>query len=251
MSTIHWILLRGLARYSDHWRPFEKELSNQLPQTHIHHLNTLGNGPKCAANSPITIAAYTDDLRKDFKKLKLPKEEKKILVAVSLGGMIALDWVSRFKDFDHAIIINTSARDLGNPLKRFSPFALTSVGKILGKPGNLYSQEKAILELVTNHGVTEELVQWHVELQQKFPTSWSNFGRQMIAAAKFKSPDKLKVPATFIVSQKDKLVASSFSERMAEKYHTNLFVHPTAGHDLGIDDPSWLAKKLKEELPKF
>jgi hypothetical protein len=31
MSTIHWILLRGLARYSDHWRPFEQEYQRGHP----------------------------------------------------------------------------------------------------------------------------------------------------------------------------------------------------------------------------
>ena len=245
MPKFNWFLLRGLARYSDHWAPFEQELIRAIPESSIYYLNTLGNGPKHQLTSPTTIQKYTHDLRDDYKKIQIQDNGKKILVAISLGGMIALDWASRFQDFEHVVIINTSVANIGNPLDRFSPTAFATLFKILRKPKDLFNQEKEILKLVTNKEVTDELVQWHVQLQKKYPTNLRNFARQMIAASTFKCPSKVSVPITFIVSDKDRLVSKKFSYQLAQKFNAPIYSHPEAGHDLGVDDPKWLAQTLR------
>jgi pimeloyl-ACP methyl ester carboxylesterase len=49
-----------------------------------------------------------------------------------------------------------------------------------------------------------------------------------------------------IWSEKDRLVSSHCSQNIAKKFDASCFTHPTAGHDLPLDEPEWLTQILSK-----
>src|SRR5438552_440235 len=86
-----WLLLRGLAREQRHWGRFRPELSARLPPgAEIHCLDLPGTGTEHLRGSPANIAAIAEDVRERW--LGLRGEGPWGLLAVSLGGMVAMEW---------------------------------------------------------------------------------------------------------------------------------------------------------------
>ena len=73
---------------------------------------------------------------------------------------------------------------------------------------------------------------------------------QIIAAAKFKAPENISQNLLFLVSQQDRLVNFNCSLQMAKFYQCPYILHQSAGHDLPLDDPQWLALKIREWIEK-
>jgi hypothetical protein len=86
-----------------------------------------------------------------------------------------------------------------------------------------------------------------VSYRQQCPVSRANALRQLIAAARYRAPTH--EPATGILllgSTHDALVNSLCSKALAEAWQVPLALHPTAGHDLPLDDPQWVAREIGE-----
>jgi len=77
--------------------------------------------------------------------------------------------------------------------------------------------------------------------------SASNAMRQLLAAARFRAPE-VAPPAPLLVlcSRGDRLVDPQCSIRLAAAWNARLAVHPTAGHDLPLDDGPWVAARVRE-----
>jgi predicted alpha/beta hydrolase family esterase len=85
--------------------------------------------------------------------------------------------------------------------------------------------------------------------RKKRPIRKDNFFRQLIAAARYNlSEFKPRVPITVLSSKGDQMVHPSCSEALAEHWDLPIITHPSAGHDLGIDDPEWLVKTIGDHL---
>ena len=161
--------------------------------------------------------------------------------------MVALDWVYRQPhDFDRLAIINTSSRDMATWLQRFSPFAYYRVARALSAP-TIQLREKEILKLVSNLRVKDKkLLHQLVNIAKKNPVDRLSLARQLIAAAQFKCPERIEIPLLAISSLKDRMVDGRCSKMIGERLHARMKFHPTAGHDLPLDDPEWLATQLLE-----
>ena len=74
----------------------------------IHNLEIKGNGNKFNQTSATRIEDMIEDVRADFQKMRNPNSEA-VLVAISLGGMIGINWANKYpKDFAKAFILNSS-----------------------------------------------------------------------------------------------------------------------------------------------
>jgi pimeloyl-ACP methyl ester carboxylesterase len=51
-------------------------------------------------------------------------------------------------------------------------------------------------------------------------------------------------PVLVLHSAGDRMVAPSCSKRIAAALRARLAVHPSAGHDLTLDDPAWCAAQI-------
>ena len=56
------------------------------------------------------------------------------------------------------------------------------------------------------------------------------------------------VPCLILSSECDALVHPKSSEELAKAWNVSHSVHPTAGHDLSLDDPMWVIQQIQKFL---
>lgn len=243
MRDIHWFLIRGLAREVRHWGEFPNILLKK--SSRVTSLELPGFGKKNKEKSPLSIEELVEALRVEFLKKK--SDAPQAICAISLGGMIAQAWIHKYpKDFSHAIIINSSSSKTSPLYHRITPSALGLVTKLFFD-GDQEKRVRDILNKTTNiKEIEEKLLKKWQGYESEFPLSRLNFLKQLIAAAKFKIYDDLSIPTLFIASRKDRFVNPKCSKALADHYKKSFVMHPNAGHDLPLDDPSWLCSKMEE-----
>lgn len=244
----HFYLIRGLIREKGHWGTFPDELQARFPDALISTIEIPGAGDYHKGVTPLTIAEMVEQMRLDFLKFKAPSEES-YLVAISLGGMIAVEWMKKHPaDFVHASLINTSFGNVSPVFHRFKPSAFFFLLKVPILKGR--AKEERILRLVTNdQKIFDTTLNTWEEVQKLRPVSFKNGMRQLFAAARFKVKDFTPpIPLQIITATHDRMVDAECSRSIARKWKIPLKEHPTAGHDLTVDDPKWVAEKVFEGI---
>jgi pimeloyl-[acyl-carrier protein] methyl ester esterase len=242
----HWVFLRGLSREHAHWGDFIQRCEAELGWQ-CYCIDLPGFGSEHQRTSPTSIP----DVRRDVQQ-RLPAEiiaSKKPfgIVALSLGGMVTLDWLaSSPHDIAKAIFISTSSADCGL-FKRLKPSAIPATLRALFSL-SVRQQESAALGMVSNNNSrhSELLEQW-CNIRERRPVRKRNVIYQLIAASRFHSPPAdslINTKCHVISSRADRMVSYQCSEYLASKYHWPLTLHDTAGHDLPIDDADWVIKSL-------
>lgn len=241
----HFYLIRGLIREKGHWGSFLAHLHNVFPDAKVTTIDIPGAGDYYQSPSPLTIRQMVEQMRQDFLKERTDDEES-YLIAISLGGMIAMEWMRYFPaDFKKATLINTSFGGISPVYQRLFPSALFYLLKVPVLKGR--AKESHILKLVSNHAdiFEETLNMWEV-IQKERPVSLSNTIRQLLAAARFKIGEfHPPIPLKILASTTDRMVSVECSRAIAKKWKLPITEHPTAGHDLSVDDPEWVAQKIK------
>jgi len=245
-----WIFIRGMVRAAAHWGDYPQQFEQSVPGAIVSCLEIPGNGKLIDKNSPLTVGAMTDALRQMYRTrtpddiLGLPT----FIVGMSLGGMIVLDYLSRYPDdLCGAVTINTSAGNVNPVYRRLNPFALLSFARI-GMTRNPRQRERKILELTAQSEPRRAaaLDNWS-ELAVSAPVNLTNSLRQLVAAARFRLPENLpRKPLLMLNSAADRIAHPSCSRRIAERWHADLKTNPYAGHDLPIDDPEWITEAIQE-----
>lgn len=244
---MRWLLLRGLMRESRHWGDFPKILESKLqakdPSATVETIDHPGFGTEFQRKSPTSISGIADDDRKRFE----PRyQEPAVLVAISLGGMVAMDWVSRYpQDFKFLFLVNSSARGASKITDRMQPKNWPYAFR-MALMRNQARREEQILALTTrlSEDQLEIYARKNFELYQERPYTTRNALRQMIGATGFLAPSRMPIPGKIVVSETDDLVRSVCSYELAERFKYPVVSHPTANHDLSVDDPEWLATTI-------
>lgn len=237
--TNNWLLLRGLARGNAHWGVFPEILKQKHPNFEIELIEIPGNGTRFAEKTPTNPITAIELLRNNkFTNSGQPLN----ICAMSLGGMLALKWAELYPDeIQSLIIINSS-------LKQLSPFyerlRYENYYKILTAffRKDLTKQEITILQLTSNK--SENILNFidnFSKFSKEHPISKINFLRQLILASSVYIHKPIKIPIKIIVSIQDRLVHSNCSKDLAKFLKSELINHETAGHDLPLDEPYWLA----------
>jgi pimeloyl-ACP methyl ester carboxylesterase len=246
--TARFVLVRGLAREAGHWPPFDRRLLERFPDAVIERHDLPGNGSRWRDRSPLDVASMAADLR---ERVWAHERTPAVLVAVSLGAMVAFEWRQRWPaDPLRALVgINTSMGGLCRPWQRLQISALGPTLKTLTLR-DAVARERAILELTTNeHRHDLALAQRHAALHDAQPIARGNVLRQMLAAARFRAtPGGSPAPVLLLSSAADRMVDPVCSQRIAAAFGADLSVHPSAGHDLSLDDPSWCAEQISTWL---
>lgn len=245
----NWLLLRGLSRESAHWGDFLPELQAAMPESCIHVMDLPGTGQFHQLISPDNIPAITRQVREQALAQGLLKQPLTLL-GLSMGGLVAWEWLLQYPgDLQGAVLINTSFASLSPFYQRLCWQRYPALAGILLQ-NDVGRRELAIIQLVSNRRDQDELVadKWQA-IQLLHPVSYANTLRQIQAAAGYKPPQiKPQHPVLLVNSLGDRLVSPACTDAIQRRWQFPFCSHPWAGHDLTLDDGSWLIDQLQSWL---
>ncbi|WP_019866375.1 alpha/beta fold hydrolase [Methylovulum miyakonense] len=245
----HWVLLRGLARESAHWGDFVPQLKAQFPSSTVTTLDLPGTGRFFQQTSPNRIPAITEHVRSQAQALGL-LEQPVTLLAVSLGAMVAWEWLQHYPDdVCSAVLMNTSFANLSPFYQRLRWQCYGTFCPLLWCR-DAYRRELGVVQLVSNRkaGYQQTAQEW-AHIQHTRPLSVKNTLNQLIAAASYRPARTPPKPPVLLLNAKgDRLVSPFCSEAIQKRYSLELHTHPWAGHDLTLDDGDWVIAQLRQWL---
>lgn len=244
---MHWILLRGLTREQSHWGSFTHRLEDAFPGDQFHLVDLPGTGVHFKDRSPDRIADIREQVRRSIDHIPAPYS----LLALSMGGMVALDWAQHVTEgeIQNLVLINTSS-GFSSPWRRMRPGAWPRIIRLLARR-ELFDREADILRLTCNQPVTLETIKHWYRIQRQRPVGIRNACAQLKAASSYKPLPQRPLPdALLLASRGDRIVHWGCSQALEQRWQWTLKVHPSAGHDLPLDDPDWIIRQLKTWLPR-
>lgn len=242
-----WILLRGLTRESAHWGGFAARLQQALPGDRVLALDLPGNGLLHTRPSPLSVPAMVRACRHELALRCIAPPYH--LLAMSLGAMVATEWAHCAPDdVAGCVLINTSMRPFNPFYRRLRLHNLAALVQLMWQWRAPESAERIILRMTSN-GVPDHLAvlaQW-AAVRRLRPVTAHNALRQLVAAARYCAPSTAPIaPTLLLASRQDQLVASQCSHAIASAWSRPLAWHPTAGHDLPLDDPQWVIHAVQQ-----
>ncbi|RFB73303.1 MULTISPECIES: alpha/beta hydrolase [unclassified Herbaspirillum] len=243
-----WILLRGLMRETRHWGEFPQVLATYLPTAEIVMLDLPGNGSLHLRRSPDYVHHMVEACRGQLQERGIAPPYN--LLALSLGAMVACDWATCHPDeIEKAVLINTSLRPFSPFYQRLRPRNYATLLRLaIGADDDTW-RERTILRLTSNrHPPARLLSEWMRYLREQ-PVTRANALRQLSAAMRYEAPPQ--APATDLLvlcGMGDKLVNPHCSRKLAQQWQAPLRAHDSAGHDLTLDEPDWVAQQVREWL---
>ena len=240
-----WVLLRGMLNETRHWGEFPELLRAQCPGDEVVSLDLPGNGRLHGAVSPLRIAHMAGYFRGELSARGMAPPYS--LLGLSMGAMIAVDWaVTHPQEVRACVLINTSLGGFDPLYRRMRPRAYPAVLSLFA--GDIVRQERTLLRLVSARGEAQPAIldAW-AAYRRECPVTPRNALRQLIAAGLYRAPvPGPKMPVLVLASAKDGLVNPCCSRHIAGRWGTSLAIHPTAGHDLPLDDAPWVARQVRE-----
>jgi alpha-beta hydrolase superfamily lysophospholipase len=243
---MNWLFLKGLARGQVHWDRQAEALSAALPEARVFFLDLPGVGEAVARPAPATVAAITADLRTRWVELAAENDGPWAILAISLGGMLAMQWMTDFPgDFQRAVVIVSSAANVSPPWKRLMPATMPGFLRALVS-SDIEKRERLVLGTITNDEAHfEPLVAKFIALAPTCPLPAHATLRQLLAASLWRAPASLPIPTLFLGSDADRMVHPSCTQELAERFAAPHEMHPTAGHEIPLDDPDWVATTIR------
>lgn len=247
MNNNRWVFLRGLTRGNIHWSKFPEVFKTINPDAEMEFLEIPGNGFRFEESSPVSVTSLIESLRSSssFVQSQTPFN----ICGISLGGMAAMKWAELYPaEVASVSIINSSLSQYSSFDKRLLPTNYEVLIKTLFLT-NTYEQEENILKITSNKFEDNKInLKSFADFSLHHQVTKINFLRQLILAKSIHIESIPLVPFKIISSKYDRLVSSSCSDDIFTKLGGTQFIHPTAGHDLPIDEPVWLSEILVKNL---
>ncbi len=241
-----WILLRGLGREKGHWGPFAENFAARFSADEVLAIDLPGAGEFRDESSPRTIGEIFQFVRGKAVE-RAQSQTSFTLVALSLGGMVALEWLRRKpEDLNACILINSSSKAVSPITQRMRWQVWRDVVQILAMQSPR-DRERALAALVMNSkDAQDRAVPLWTRLAVEHPIRYINFFNQLVAAGRFAElPQDSNVPVLLLNSLGDRLVDPSCSIELHKKMGWRLEKHPWGGHDLTWDDPDWVLQHIQ------
>ncbi|WP_288740008.1 alpha/beta hydrolase [uncultured Rheinheimera sp.] len=241
------LLLRGLLRESRHWHDFPSLLSAKL-QRPVLTLDLPGCGALYQQSSASSIPALRSQLQQQWAE-RYPEEQGKAfdLVAISMGGMLALDWaLATPEQVNSVVLINSSSAGLSPFWQRLHPRNYLKI--LLCVVAGPLKREELIWQMTVNSPLQSDVLELWQHWAIQHPVSRSNALRQLWAASRFQLTARPACPVFVVSGLADQLVSPLCSQALAHKLNAALLTHAEAGHDLPLEAGPWLAEVIDQNL---
>lgn len=238
-----WILLRGWAREARHWGDFPEDLRAFDPHAEVVALDLPGAGRRNRERSPASVAGIVEACRAGTDRA-FPLH----LLGLSLGGMVGAEWARRYPGEVAAIVaINPSARRCP-PWQRLKPRSYAALAGAMASADPRRREARALALLSRDPAAFPGLAERWAAYAQECPLAAGTAWRQLLAASRFEAGRPLPVPALVLASDGDRLVDTRCSRFLARRWNAALAIHPSAGHDIALDDGAWVAAQVRRWL---
>lgn len=244
----NWLFLRGLAREVAHWEGFPQLFEKQVQEVRVHAIDLPGNGVYRNISPPVTLTAQVEFLRAEWRRQHPHNSEPISLFALSLGAMVALQWMHLYPDeIRSAVLVNTSLRGVSPFYERLSPRAYGRLLKLFFT-SNPRARESAILRLTSQRKDWDaKKISERAQIQKRHPVTRMSALRQILAALSPLTSKKAPLqPVLLLNSLGDELVHPDCSRAIAERWQVPIRHHAWAGHDLVLDDPKWVLEAVEQ-----
>lgn len=244
-----WVLLRGLLRDSRHWGEFPQQLQRAIGAPHLVMLDFPGNGSLHQQASAISVPEMAQHIRTQLRQLGYPPPYA--VLALSLGAMVAVEWSAQHpQELERMVLINTSLAPHNRFYQRLRPANYPALLRFLIY-GSIAQRERLILRLTSTTPRTlaqrAELLACWTRYAESCPVSRINILRQLRAALNYRATANAPtVPLLLLGGQQDRLVSVACTLTLAQLWRCNIKLHPTAGHDLPLDDADWVIRQIQQ-----
>lgn len=238
-----WVCIKGLKQDARHWRGLPAELASRTGGVAL-PMSLPGAGELADAPVPDTVEGMAAMLRARFAAEADPSQGPWGVLGLSLGGMVALAWAHAFPgDLGGVVVGNTSAADLSPPWRRIRAARWPQLLRA-SLPMDAVRREEHAVRLTTSRQIDPQRVRRIAEEQARWqrerPFTRRALAGQLRAASRFRTPPSLSVPALVLIGAGDGFVDPACGHALADRLGAARRVHPTAGHELGLDAPAWL-----------
>lgn len=245
MRKRQWILIRGLGREQAHWEDFKQQLQSKDKDSEVLGIDLPGAGKFHRLSSPMTIHGIAEFVHSQMPEKK--KDQQRILVAISLGGMVATELVDLHpENYDGMVLINSSFKNFSGIFQRLQTEALIHFYKAATAHSPI-AREREILNMVSQlpSEQKDEVAKKWAQIALERPVSAINFFKQLAAAAIYEAPEqKPKVPVLVLTSEADTMVSFRCSKTIARHWEAALEIHESSGHEMALDAPEWVIEKI-------
>jgi pimeloyl-ACP methyl ester carboxylesterase len=244
-----WVLLRGLMREARHWGDFPLVFQNGMGAPDVVTLDFPGNGSLHSQASPTSVAEMAENCRAQLRQLGYTPPYR--VLALSLGAMVAVEWSTQHPaDIEKLVLINTSLAPHNPFYHRLRPANYAALAGFLFFASTA-QRENLILRITSKRNRTPHeqaclLKQW-IAYAQAYPVSRANILRQLRAAMFYRVASTAPpVPVLLLAGQQDQLVNVKCSLKLAQRWNCAISLHPTAGHDIPLDDGVWVTQQVRD-----
>jgi len=239
------VLLRGLGRWSEHWLGFEGLLVSRGLRVITIDGRGFGKSRQTKISSKMTMVDLADDVAQVLTK-ESPAGAH--LVGLSLGGMVAISLAAMNPQLVRSLmIVNSSVSASG--MKRLTRRALVSIIKVICRTKYSYQAlTEAVLSAHTTAAKKNAMAEAWSDIDGRHKIPLAQLWHQIIIARQFNGSMEmasLRCPVTVIRCAADRFVDPSNSDFIHRNIKgSQLISHPTAGHELAVDDPEWFANVI-------
>lgn len=242
-----WVLLRGLMREARHWGEFPAQFKYTLDAQYLVTLDFPGNGSLHAQTSRTRVVEMASYCHVQLRQLGYAPPY--CVLALSLGAMVAVAWSELYPaEIERMVLINASLAPYNPFYHRLRPANYPALIRHL-LLGSVAQRENLILQLTSSLKNDPQhkqaiLDQW-IAYAREYPVTLANVLRQLLAAARYHAaPAAPSIPVLLLAGQHDRLVNANCSLTLAQRWGCTIRMHPTAGHDLPLDDSAWVVQQV-------
>ena len=247
-DTLNIFLLRGLTRESGHWgQNFTENLLREFPNAKLSFLDLPGSGIYNNERANLTVNGMMEFMREREIENITNRIGKNIIMATSLGGMVAVEWVDKHPgDFQGLVMISSSFKGICRMDERAKKEVRKEMFAVMFE-NDMQLREEMLLRINSNDSVNfcANLDEW-IDVQDRRPMTRVNILRQTIAGMRYSAPKhRPEVPILIIGSKGDRLVSETCITKVHHEFGGELVWHQTSGHGVPIDAPEWLVSSVK------